>query len=80
MAQLKPYDFILMDIHMPKMDGFEATKHIRLGKGVNQHTPIFALTADIYAKDNKQYHSYFSGFLNKPFEVDKIQSILMKTK
>jgi signal transduction histidine kinase/CheY-like chemotaxis protein len=71
------YDFILMDIHMPEMDGFEATHHIiTTSDNPNCKTPIFALTADITAEYQKEYHSYFNGFLRKPVEVDKLYDAL----
>lgn len=72
------YDFILMDIHMPEMDGFEAAKYIRKTKNLNQETPIFGLTADVSAKDNPEYHHLFSGFLYKPLEVERLKQALIK--
>ncbi|MBC7383399.1 MAG: response regulator [Bacteroidia bacterium] len=71
------FDFILMDIHMPEMDGFEATKHIRKYKNMNMTTPIFALTADITAEFQEEYNPYFNGFLHKPIEIDKLYEALM---
>lgn len=76
MAQSQPFDFILMDIHMPEMDGFEATAQIRTGDSVNRNQPIFALTADISAKDNTSHHDYFDGFLLKPLEIEKLHRAL----
>ncbi len=76
-SKLKPYDFILMDIHMPEMDGFEATKQIRKGLTPNKNTPIFALTADITAEHQKEYNTYFNGFLHKPIEIDKLYAALV---
>ncbi len=70
------YDFILMDIHMPEMDGFEATKYIRTSNNLNRNTPIFSLTADVSAKDNFDYQDLFSGFLLKPLEVDKLYQVM----
>nr|WP_294792233.1 tetratricopeptide repeat protein [uncultured Mucilaginibacter sp.] len=66
------FDFILMDIHMPEMDGFEAAREIVTGKNINSDTPIFALTADITAEHHKEHRSYFSGFLRKPIESEKL--------
>jgi len=43
--QENAYDLILMDAHMPVMDGVEATIHIANRKRTAQHTPIIALTA-----------------------------------
>jgi len=77
-SKQKAFDFILMDIHMPEMDGFEATKLI-LSKtdNPNNKTPIFALTADITAEYQNGYHSYFNGFLRKPIELNKLYDALM---
>ena len=70
------FDFILMDIMMPKMDGLEATKIIReLDKG--KDIPIIALTADVItATENKCRESGMSAYMMKPFEVEKLFDIL----
>lgn len=76
-AREKDYDYILMDIHMPEMDGFEATRSIRNQKGYNANAPIFALTADITAEHKEEYKGYFSGFLTKPIEINKLYEALL---
>lgn len=76
-AKLKAFDYILMDIHMPEMDGFEATKLIRDGEGPNVKTPIFAITADITAEYMEEYAHYFNGFLCKPIELAKLHQALV---
>lgn len=76
-ARQKTFDFILMDIHMPEMNGFDATIHIRNNHNPNTHTPIFALTADITAEHHEEYNNYFNGFLRKPIEVDKLYEALL---
>jgi signal transduction histidine kinase/CheY-like chemotaxis protein len=75
-SKQKPYDFILMDIHMPEMNGFEATRHIRIDENLNMQTPIFAVTSDIMARNNKEYAPYFNGFLSKPLEIEKLYTAL----
>ncbi|WP_448698012.1 ATP-binding protein [Mucilaginibacter sp. AW1-3] len=75
-SKLKPFDFILMDIHMPEMNGYDATMHIRTNSSPNSNTPIFALTADITAENVDEYVSYFNGFLRKPIEIDKLYEAL----
>ncbi len=76
-AKLKAFDYILMDIHMPEMDGFEATKCIRDAEGPNAKTPIFAITADITAEYMEEYAHYFNGFLCKPIELAKLHQALV---
>lgn len=76
-AKSQAYDFILMDIHMPEMDGFEATRHIRAQKDANLKTPIFAITADITAESIDEYTPYFNGFLHKPIQIDKLYEALV---
>jgi signal transduction histidine kinase/CheY-like chemotaxis protein len=76
-SKLRAYDFILMDIHMPEMDGFEATRNIiNTIDNPNCKTAIFALTADVTAEYQKEFHSYFNGFLRKPVELDKLYDAL----
>ncbi len=77
-SRQKVFDFILMDIHMPEMDGFEATKLIiSETDNPNRKTPIYALTADVTAEYQDEHHSYFSGFLRKPIEMNKLYEALM---
>jgi len=75
-AQQKVFDFILMDIHMPEMNGFDAAAYIRSHDNPNIKTPIYALTADITAKDQKAYFSLFNGFLWKPLQIEKLYEAL----
>jgi len=75
-AKNKKYDFILMDIHMPEMNGFEATKQIKSLPNLNSQTPIFAVTADLLAQEHEQHADLFNDLLWKPLEIDKIYSAL----
>jgi len=72
-AKLDVYDFILMDIHMPEMNGFDATKLIKTEESsLNNDTPIFAVTADVLTNHNKEATNYFDAILWKPLEIDKL--------
>jgi signal transduction histidine kinase/ActR/RegA family two-component response regulator len=72
------YDVILMDIHMPEMDGYEATAQIKTNSKLNIDTPIYALTADIMADGKEDYVNSFTGFLRKPIELDELYASLEK--
>jgi signal transduction histidine kinase len=72
----KKYDIILMDIHMPEKNGYEATKEIREVDNVNSTTKIYALTADITANMQVEYGTIFNGFLRKPIEVEQLYETL----
>lgn len=71
------YDFILMDLHMPIMDGFKASQTLREQANPNQFTPIYALTADVMGEGNTEFHKYFDGFLTKPIQKEKLQGVLV---
>ncbi len=77
----KHYDLILMDAHMPHMDGFATTKAIRSFERNNNHsaTPIIALTADI--SPGVKTHCKDVGmndYLAKPFFIDDLNNMLKK--
>ena len=71
------YDIILMDIQMPRMDGYEATRQIRgLPRRDALTVPIVALTANAYQEDiNRALTSGMNRHLSKPLEI----TALMKT-
>ena len=70
------YELILMDIQMPIMDGYEATKQIRKR---DKEIPIIALSANAMLKDKEKTLSMgLNEHLNKPIEVDKLYKILIR--
>lgn len=75
------YDAILMDIHMPGMDGFEATSIIRnSGSNPNRQTPIIALTAAAMLEDKKRsFEVGMNGFLTKPIAPKMLIDELLRT-
>ncbi|WP_223653520.1 ATP-binding protein [Hymenobacter psoromatis] len=71
------YDLILMDVQMPHFDGLEATARLRAEPGLNQHTPIVALTADAVKVDAGSYQSLgFTDYLTKPYNEAALYAML----
>lgn len=72
--QENEYDLILMDIHMPEMDGYETTKKIReLEQKSGGHIPIIAMTASALIGDNmKCIEVGMDDYISKPFEPDNL--------
>ena len=74
MAKKQVYDIIFIDVHMPVMDGLEATREIRKMKNY-KNKPIFALTADVTDGITEQVKSgLFTGKMIKPFDPDQMQA------
>ena len=72
------YDLILMDIQMPKMDGYTATKEIRtLPDNKKANIPIVAMTANAFEEDKqKTYESGMNGHISKPISIEAIANVL----
>ncbi|MBF0237318.1 MAG: response regulator [SAR324 cluster bacterium] len=76
-VSLKP-ELILMDIHMPKMDGITAVQRLRLYPEF-AHTPIVATTADAFLEQQQRAKKAgFTGYLTKPIEYRKLYAVLMQ--
>jgi len=78
------YDLILMDLQMPIMDGFIATKKIReIENNSSNHTPIIAVTANALLGDrDKCIDAGMDDYISKPFKIDvlidKMSKLILK--
>ena len=68
------FDIILMDIQMPEMDGYEATRTIRALNAPNASTvPIIAITANVFKEDiDNCLNAGMNGHIGKPFDFDEV--------
>ena len=80
MYQKEEYALILMDEHMPIMNGIEATKNIRkLEYGSEKHIPIIAVTASALKGDKQRFmEAGMDGYIAKPIEQHELEAILRK--
>jgi CheY-like chemotaxis protein len=75
------FDLILMDCHMPEMDGFEATREIRGRERseTGKRVPIVALTANAMAQDREEcLNAGMDDHLSKPFTMQTLQDMLRR--
>ena len=76
---LKLYDpeMIFMDVNMPVMDGYTATKNIRLLPQPYCSIPVIALTADAMEEDKERCMEVgMNDFISKPFRLKEIEEIM----
>jgi CheY-like chemotaxis protein len=84
LAAATDYDLILMDCHMPEMDGYEATVAIRAREAVDRaegpssrQAPIVALTASVLKEDRDRcFACGMDDFISKPFRPDQLRAAL----
>ncbi|MDH4274525.1 MAG: ATP-binding protein, partial [Gammaproteobacteria bacterium] len=73
----RSFDAILMDVHMPVMDGLEATRIIRGLQGTAAVTPIIALTANALGGDREKFiASGMDDYLAKPMSIGALKGVL----
>ncbi|NGX57636.1 MAG: Aerobic respiration control sensor protein ArcB [Chlamydiae bacterium] len=73
------YDFIFMDIQMPDMDGYEATKQIRAKEKNGKKTLIIALTANVTPEDREKcFQAGMDDYIPKPIELNTLANMLRK--
>ena len=80
-VQMSPgtYDLILMDIQMPNMDGYKATRCIRrLDDKKKAEVPIIAMTANAFAEDRKKaFDAGMNGHIAKPIDIEKLGAVIL---
>jgi len=77
LLEREPVDLVLMDVHMPVMDGLAATRAIRAMPGDAAHTPIVALTADAMSEAREQALSAgMDAVLTKPLQPVDLERLL----
>jgi len=80
-ARDTPFDLVLMDVHMPNVDGLEAAQQIRTieSERGSPRTPIVALTANAFAEDREAcLAAGMDGFLVKPLDRERLAAALDK--
>jgi len=67
--QTRPFDLVLLDMHMPVMNGEETLRHIRHREAAFRDVPVIALTADSLGPDNARYNEMGAdGYVGKPID------------
>lgn len=73
------YNLIFMDVQMPELDGFEATKMIRDYEGSTRHTPIIAMTANAMKGDREKcLEAGMDDYVAKPLEPEQVFSAIQR--
>jgi CheY-like chemotaxis protein len=72
------YDVVFMDVQMPEMDGYEATRRIRASDAPRSKTvPIIAMTANVFREDiEKCLAAGMNDHLGKPLKIDEVMTKL----
>lgn len=77
----RKYDIILMDAHMPEMDGMEATRRIRAEIPVKYQPFVIALTADVIMSNREQFFAAgMNAYLAKPVRIEDLMQALVNSQ
>ena len=74
------FDMVLMDVQMPGMDGYEATRAIRTGERIkNKHIPVLAFTAHAMAGDRDRcLAAGMNGYISKPINASHLLNLVSR--
>jgi signal transduction histidine kinase/CheY-like chemotaxis protein/ligand-binding sensor domain-containing protein len=73
------YDLVLMDCQMPELDGYEATRRLRLREVDGERLPVIAVTAHAFKGDRERcLESGMDDYVAKPFKVEELAAILAR--
>ncbi len=73
------FDLVLMDCHMPEIDGYEVTRRVRQAPGPNAKTPIVALSASAFEEDRvRALEAGMNDFAPKPIELNGLRGVLRR--
>ncbi len=76
-VQAQAFDLVLMDLHMPEMDGLESTQRIRALPAPRGQVPVVVLTANALEEARQEaVGAGASGFLTKPLRVQELQAVV----
>jgi two-component system sensor histidine kinase/response regulator len=79
MLARESFALVLMDCHMPEIDGYEVTRRVRAAGGANATAPIVALSASAFAEDRERaLASGMNDFAPKPIELNGLRDVLEK--
>jgi len=77
----RKYDIVLMDAHMPEMDGLEATRRIRAEVSPEYQPYIIALTADVIVSNRERFFAAgMNAYLAKPVRLEELVQILSNSQ
>jgi ankyrin repeat protein len=77
-VEKKSFDLVLMDIQMPEMDGFEATKFIRKKEKITgRHIPVIAMSANTIRGNSEKYsEAGMDGYVSKPIKAEELFKVI----